>query len=111
MVEIFYDADADLARLQGRTVAVLGYGTQGRAQALNMRDSGVENVAVGSVRDESWEQAEEDGFSPAPIREAPEGADVSFMLVPDEVAPSVYKEHVGPVLGAGKTLNFASGTT
>ena len=73
MDEIFYDADADLARLQGRTVAVLGYGTQVRVQALNMRDSGVENVAVGSVRDESWEQAEEDGFSSVPIREAPRG--------------------------------------
>ena len=109
MAEIFYDTDADLARLQGRTVAVIGDGIQGRAQALNMRDSGVENVAVGSVRDESWRQAEEDGFSPVPIREAAEGADVSFMLVPDEVAPSVYEEHVGPALGAGKTLNFASG--
>ena len=73
MAEIFYDADADLARLQGRTIAVIGYGIQGRAQALNMRDSGVENVAVGSVRDESWEQAEEDGFSPVPTREAAKG--------------------------------------
>ena len=66
---------------------------------------------MGSVRDESWEQAEEGGFSPAPTREAAEGADVSFMLVPDEGAPSVYEEHVGPALDAGETLNFASGTT
>ena len=58
MAEIFYGADADLARLQGRTVAMIGYGIQGRAQALNMRDSGVKNVAEGSVRDESWKQAE-----------------------------------------------------
>jgi ketol-acid reductoisomerase len=109
MAEIFYDADADLTRLEGQTVAVIGYGIQGRAQALNMRDSGVENVVVGSVRDESWEQAEADGFSPVPIREAVEEADVSFMLLPDEVAPGVYEEHVESAQGPCKTLNFASG--
>jgi ketol-acid reductoisomerase len=109
VADIFYDDDADLHRLQGRTVAVVGYGIQGRAQALNMRDSGVKNIVVGSVRDESWEGAESDGFSPVPIREAVEEADISFMLVPDEVAPVVYEEHVGPALGPGKTLNFASG--
>jgi ketol-acid reductoisomerase len=109
VAEILYDADADLRPLEGRAVAVIGYGIQGRAQALNMRDSGVENVVVGSVRDESWEQAEEDGFSPVPIREAVEEAGIILMLVPDEVAPSVYKEHVRPALGPGKTLNFASG--
>jgi ketol-acid reductoisomerase len=108
VADIFYD-DADLHRLQGRTVAVVGYGIQGRAQTLNMSDSGVKNILVGSVRDESWEGAESDGFSPVPIREAVEEADISFMLVPDEVAPVVYEEHVGPALGSGKTLNFASG--
>ena len=66
---IFYDDDADLSRLEGRTVAIVGYGNQGRSQALNMRDSGVENVIVGSVRDESWERAEEDGFRPMPVAE------------------------------------------
>jgi ketol-acid reductoisomerase len=109
VTDIFYDDDADLHRLQGRTVAVVGYGIQGRAQTLNMSDSGVKNIVVGSVRDESWEGAESDGFSPVPIREAVEEADISFMLVPDEVAPVVYEEHVGPALGSGKTLNFASG--
>lgn len=109
MTEIFYDADADLGRLEGRTVALIGYGNQGRAQALNMRDSGLKNVVVGNVRDESWEQAETDGFSPAPIAEAVQEADVIFVLVPDEVAPGVYEEHIEPSLGQGKTLNFASG--
>ena len=108
-MEILYDTDADLGRLEGRAVAVIGYGIQGRAQALNMRDSGVEKIVVGSVRDESWKQADSDDFSPVPIREAAEEADISFMLVPDEVAPSVYEEHVGPVLGPGKMLDFASG--
>jgi ketol-acid reductoisomerase len=109
VTEIFYDADADLKRLEGRAVAVIGYGNQGRAQALNMRDSGVGNVLVGNVRDESWEQAESDGFSPMPISEAVEAADICSMLVPDEVAPDVYRKHVEPALGSGKTLNFASG--
>jgi ketol-acid reductoisomerase len=103
LTEIFYDADADPRRLDGRTVAVVGYGIQGRVQALNMCDSGVENIAVGSVRDESWERAEADGFSPVPIREAVERADISFLLVPGEVATAVYEEHVEPVLGSGKT--------
>ena len=94
VADIFYDAD--LRRLAGWTVAVFEYGIQGRAQALNMRDSGMENIVVSSVRDESLEEAGSDGFTPVPIREAVEEADISFMLVPDEVAPVVYEEHVGP---------------
>ncbi len=106
---IFYDDDADLARLEGRTVAIVGYGNQGRSQALNMRDSGVEKVVVGSVRDESWQRAEEDGFRPMHIEEAVGEADITFLLIPDEVAPGVYREEIEPSLGPGKTLNFASG--
>jgi ketol-acid reductoisomerase len=109
MAEIFYDTDADLERLEGRTIALIGYGNQGRTQALNMRDSGVKNIVVGNVRDESWEMAETDGFSPMPIAEAVEEADISFVLVPDEVAPGVYEEHIEPSMRPGKTLNFASG--
>jgi ketol-acid reductoisomerase len=109
MAEIFYDADADLGRLEERTVALIGYGNQGRAQALNMRDSGLRNIVIGNVRDASWEIAQADGFWPMPIAESVKEADVSFVLVPDEVAPEVYREHIEPSLGSGKTLNFASG--
>jgi ketol-acid reductoisomerase len=109
VTRVFHDADADLGQLKGRRVTVIGYGNQGRAQALNMRDSGVERLVVGSVRDESWEMAESDGFSPLPIAEATEAADISLMLIPDEAAPGVYRKYVEPSLGPGKTLSFASG--
>lgn len=105
---IYYDADADLAHLEDRTVAVIGYGNQGRSQALNMRDSGVE-VVVGNRGDDYRERAEADGFPAASIPEAAARGDVLFLLVPDEVAPEVYEEHVEPNLEAGDVLNFASG--
>lgn len=109
MTQFFYDSDADLGRLADREVAVVGYGNQGRSQALNMRDSGIQNVTVGSIRDSSWERAEADGFRAMPIRDACDRADIIFLLLPDEIAPGVYEGEVQPALGAGKTLNFASG--
>ena len=84
MTRIFHDADADLDQLNGHTVAVIGYGNQGRAQALNIARLGVERVVVGSARDQSWEMAESDWLPPSPIAEATEVADISLMLVPDE---------------------------
>lgn len=109
MAQFFYDNDADLGRLANREVAIIGYGNQGRSQALNMRDSGIANVIVGSIRDASWEQAEADGFAVMPIQQACERADIVFLLLPDEIAPRVYEAEVKPGLGPGKTLNFASG--
>lgn len=109
MTKVYYDADADLGQLRGRTVALIGYGNQGRAQALNMRDSGVEDIVVGSIRDASGSKAEADGFRVMPIAEAAREADVLFMLVPDEVAPEIYREEIEPHLQGGNTLNFASG--
>ena len=87
MTRVFYDADVNLGQLTGRTVAVIGYGNPVRAQVLNMCDSGVERVVVGSVRYQGWETAESDGFSPLPIAEATEAAEISLMLVPEEAAP------------------------
>lgn len=108
-VNLYYNEDASLAHLDGRTLAIIGYGNQGRAQALNMRDSGVEDIIVGNIKDESWEQAEGDGFEVYTISEAAQRADIIFMLVPDEVTPEVYESEIEENLEEGEVLNFASG--
>jgi ketol-acid reductoisomerase len=106
---IYYEDDADISVLDGQTIAIIGYGNQGRAQALNMRDSGVDNIIVGNRSDPSREQAAEDGFDDYDVEGAAERADIVFMLIPDEVAPGVYTEEIEPGLEAGNTVNFASG--
>jgi len=109
MVKFYHDEDADVALLEDRTIAVLGYGHQGRAQALNMRDSGIGNVVVGNIQDEYWDQALEDGFRVVAPAEAAQRADIVLVLLPDEVAPLVYEEEVADTLREGKALVFASG--
>lgn len=109
MTRFFYDDDANLGCLDDREIAIIGYGNQGRTQALNLRDSGVEKIVVGSVQDASWDQAEEDGFEVMPISEAAQRADILFILLPDEVAPAIYRSEIESVLSSGKTLNFSSG--
>lgn len=108
MTEIFFDADADLAILEDKTVALLGYGNQGRSQALNFRDLGL-NLVVGNREDEYREQALADGFDPVPLPEAAAQGDILLMLTPDEVQPEVYEQAIAPTLEAGKALVFASG--
>ncbi len=110
MAKIYHDADADLAVLEGETLAVVGYGNQGRSQALNLRDSGV-SVVVGNIRDASHGQAEADGFEVLPIAEACQRAEGVMLLIPDEVMPEVYARHVEPGLVPGNLLVFASGYT
>ncbi|WP_254546836.1 ketol-acid reductoisomerase [Halomarina pelagica] len=105
---VYYDEDADLSTLDGRTVAVIGYGNQGRSQALNLRDSGV-SVVVGNRSDDYRERVREDGFEAYAIDEAAAEGDVVVLLVPDEVAPEVYEEKVEPHLAAGDTLSFSHG--
>ncbi|MDD3289870.1 MAG: ketol-acid reductoisomerase [Eubacteriales bacterium] len=109
MSKIYYDKDGDLAFVTNKTIAIIGYGNQGRSQALNMRDSGVKNIVIGSVRDESWTQANEDGFPVYSIAEASKMADIIFILIPDEVAPKIYSDEIEPNLKAGDVLNFSSG--
>ncbi len=108
MARVFYDADADPLVLNGRVIGVLGYGNQGRAQALNMRDSGV-NVIVGNRSDDFAKQARKDGFDVLSIEAVARKADVICLLLPDEMQPDVFAKDVRPHLSKGKTLDFASG--
>jgi ketol-acid reductoisomerase len=108
MAKIYHDDDADLGVLEDQTVALIGYGNQGRSQALNLRDSGV-NVIVGNIRDYASAAAEEDGFPVSNIAEACGQADVVMMLIPDEVMPEVFKTDVAPHLEPGNLVVFASG--
>jgi ketol-acid reductoisomerase len=107
-MKVYYESDADLSVLTGKAVAVAGYGNQGRAQALNLRDSGV-NVLVGNIEDSYAETARQDGFSPVSIAEAAKAADIVMLLTPDEVQQAVYNKDIAPNLRPGQTLSFASG--
>ncbi len=109
MAKIYYDSDADLKYLEGKTVAILGYGNQGRAHALNLKDSGV-NVIVGLYRQsKSWKRAEEDGLKVLEVSDAVEEADIIMFLIPDMVQPEVYRRLVRDRLEEGDMLMFAHG--
>ena len=108
MARMYFDEDADLHHIRDRTVCIVGYGNQGRSQALNLRDSGIQ-VIVGSRRDTSYETARVDGFDVCPVPDAAERADIVFFLVPDEVMPKVFDDEISPVLRSGDMLVFASG--
>lgn len=109
MVKVYFDKDANLNVIRDRVIAVIGYGSQGHAQAQNMRDSGL-NVIVGlRPGGESWKRARDDGFDVYPIAEAAKMGDIIFMLVPDMTQPAIYREHVAPNLSEGKVLDFAHG--
>jgi len=108
MTRFFEQKEADPQALKGKTIAVVGYGNQGRAQAINLRHAG-HDVIVGNQEDNSWDKATEDGFDPVPIHAASSQADLIMMLLPDEIAPEIYAHMVQPNLRSGKTLIFASG--
>lgn len=109
MAELFYEDDADLSIIQGRKVAVIGYGSQGHAHALSLRDSGVD-VRVGLAEgSKSRAKAEAEGLRVVDPATAAKEADVIMMLVPDHVARTVYAESVEPNLNAGDALFFAHG--
>ena len=107
-MNILHDNDADLSVLNGKTIAVIGYGSQGRAQALCMRDSGL-NVIIGIRPGKSFDAAVQDGFKVLSVTDAAREADIIHILLPDEMHGPVYREEIAPVVTAGKTLSFSHG--
>ena len=107
--KIFYESDCDLSALDGQTIAVIGYGSQGHAQALNAKESGC-NVIIGLYEgSKSWKKAEEQGFEVFTAAEAAKKADVIMILINDEKQAALYKESIEPNLEAGNMLMFSHG--
>ncbi|MCX7925524.1 MAG: ketol-acid reductoisomerase [Fimbriimonadales bacterium] len=108
MAQVYTEADAPLTPLLSRTVAILGYGSQGHAQAQNLRDSGID-VIIGARPGLSWERAQADGFEVRSIASAVQHAEVLMLLVNDEQQPTLYAEQIAPHLRPGHALGFAHG--
>jgi ketol-acid reductoisomerase len=109
LTTIFYDRDADPAALAGKTVAVIGYGSQGHAHALNLMDSGVKVVVGLHRQSRRWDKVGQDGLEVLEVDQAAQRGDVIMILVPDELQASLYREKIEPSLGKGKALAFAHG--
>ena len=108
-MNIFYDKDCDLSIIQGKKVAIIGYGSQGHAHALNLKDSGVD-VTVGLRKDSSsWKKAENAGLKVAKVEEAVKQADLVMILTPDEFQKQLYSDVIEPNIKQGATLAFAHG--
>ena len=103
------EGDADRGVLSGKTIAVAGYGNQGRPQALNLRDSGFRVIVGAREGRAGWTRAQDDGFAVATVAEAARRADVFMMLLPDEVQGEVYEGEIRPALRPGAALCFAHG--
>lgn len=108
-MQVFYERDADNSLIRARKVAVIGYGAQGHAHALNLRDSGVDVVVALHKSARRMADAERDGFAPIAVAEAAASCDVLVMCAPDEVMPDLYAAEIAPHLRAGQTLMFVHG--
>ncbi|WP_437932043.1 ketol-acid reductoisomerase [Sorangium sp. So ce291] len=109
MAKIFYDNDADLSLIQSKKIAIVGYGSQGHAHALNLRDSGATVIVALPEGSKSRPKAQAAGLQVATVSEAAKAADVIMLLAPDTSQPRIYNEQIAPHLGQGKTLMFAHG--
>ena len=109
MAEMYYDSDADLSLLKGKTLAIIGYGSQGHAQAQNLRDSGLDVIISELKGTDNWKLAKEHGFEPVSADEAAKKADFIHMLVPDEVQAPIYDQFIAQNLESGNTLVFSHG--
>jgi len=108
-LRVYYDADADRGRLRGRTVAIIGYGSQGHAHALNLRDSGLTVIVGLRPGGASWARAAAEGLDVRPVADAARAANVVMLLVPDQHGRAVYEQDVAAAIVPGKTLMFAHG--
>jgi ketol-acid reductoisomerase len=107
--KIYYDQDADLSLLRGKKIAIVGYGSQGHAHALNLKDSGLD-VVVGLYKgSKSWPKAEKDGLRVATVAEAAQMADIVMVLLPDQIHRQTFEESIRGALTKGKTLMMAHG--
>ena len=107
-VQMEYEKDVKVAALDGKKIAVIGYGSQGHAHAQNLRDSG-HDVIIGVRPGKSFDKAKEDGFDTYTVAEATKLADIIMVLAPDEIQKDIYKDEIAPNLSAGKALGFAHG--
>ncbi len=108
MVQIFYNEDADLKHLSDKKIAIIGYGSQGHAQAQNLKDSGLD-VLIGLRKGRSWDQALKDGFEVLSVAEAANRGDIVQLLLPDERQAAVYTAEIEPQLQEGNVLSFSHG--
>ncbi|NPA11900.1 MAG: ketol-acid reductoisomerase [Epsilonproteobacteria bacterium] len=106
---IYYDKDCDLSIIKSKKVAMIGFGSQGHAHALNLRDSGVDVVVGLREGSKSWEKAKNQGFDVKPVAEAVKEADVVMILLPDEIQPEIYYKEIEPNLKQGATIAFGHG--
>ncbi|MGL4850210.1 MAG: ketol-acid reductoisomerase [Clostridium sp.] len=109
MAKMFYEKDTNLELLKGKKVAVIGYGSQGHAHALNLHDSGVDVVVGLYEGSRSWERVQAAGLEVATVKDATKSADIIMVLIPDEKQAKLYKEEIEPNLEAGNALVFAHG--
>src|ERR1700754_3370543 len=109
-MRVYYDRDADLNLIKGKKVAIIGYGSQGRAHALNLKDSGVKDIAVGlKAGSATARKVEADGLKVMTVAEAAKWADLMMMATPDELQADIYKNEIAPNIRDGAAIAFAHG--